>query len=78
MITNIASKSVPTRILSANALEETVEDCKLTDQEHSPYQGLALKEALILAGEEVLVDLNGIEDTTGGESELDFIIRKAV
>ena len=76
MITNIGIKSVPTRILSANALEETVEDCKLTDQEHSPYQGLALKEALVFAGEEVLADLNGIEDTTGGESELDFVIRK--
>tara|TARA_R110000772_G_C13310332_1_gene440714 strand:- start:109151 stop:110080 length:930 start_codon:yes stop_codon:yes gene_type:complete len=76
ILTNISIKSVPTRIISANSLERFVEDCKLTDQEHSPYQGKAIRDALVAAGQEVLADLNGLEDTTGGESELDFIIRK--
>jgi hypothetical protein len=76
MLSNIAVKSVPTRVWSASSLELVVDDCILFDQEHSPYQGKAIRDALVAAGQEVLADLNGLEDTTGGESELDFIIRK--
>ena len=68
--------SVPTRLECTNIFYTELEGIQVPDVVHSPYHGKALRDALIDASVEVLADINGIGDTTGGVSELNFIINQ--
>lgn len=67
---------IPTRIFCPNTFYNKVVNFSIPDSSHSPYHGKALRDALLAEGQEVLANLNGIGDTTGGETELEFILRK--